>query len=110
MTLLYIFLTLVVVYCLFQSIRFKVLKWGERKTAPSVGDLAAAAVSHRETAVEEAFLTRKGRHHLFKERAYDMVGVLAALALIFLWMQNTGLLDQILNWSESLPRAEPEGG
>lgn len=96
MTILYIFLFLVVGYCLFQSVRFRLAAWGERASVPDLGRVATGVALDSERAIEDAFLTGEGRRLMYNHRVYDAVGVLAAVTLILLWMNETGLLDALL--------------
>lgn len=96
MTIVYIFLFLVVGYCLFQSVRFRLATWGERTRVPDIGKMASGLTLGRKHAVEDSFLTDEGRRLMYNHRVYDAVGVLAAVTLILLWMNENGLLDALL--------------
>ena len=92
MTVLYLFLGAVVVYCLVQSVRFRIATWQHRTLTPDVDRVVDALARDSDVAMENAFLTEEGRKLNFRQRAYDFVGLLAALALALLWLGEKGII------------------
>lgn len=107
MTALYAFLGLVVVYCLYQSVRFRMRTWGERKKGVSMAAIAIANLSGDPHDREEVRLTPEGVRSYRTHLRYDFIGVLAAIALLLLWGTQTGALDAFMSWTETLPEAQP---
>jgi hypothetical protein len=91
--LMYLFLAVVVVYCLIQSVRFRVARLKHRADRP---DLRAFVTADPEHAVEEALLTEKGRDLYHTHKFYDAVGVMAALAFLMIWASDSGVLEAVL--------------
>ena len=82
---LYTFLAAVVVYCLIQSVRFRLARLQHRTSRPDLSQLG-----------EEAWLTEKGRALYRKHRFYDTVGLMAAIALLMIWASDSGVLEAVL--------------
>ena len=93
---LYLGLGAVILYCLVQSIRFRMAAWQQRASSPDMMHAATGVALDNEELMKEAFLTEAGREHRFKHRTYDAVGILAAGTLILLWLGETGLLERFL--------------
>ena len=91
--LMYLFLAVVVVYCLIQSVRYRVARLKHRTDRPDLRTLVMADPEH---AVEESMLTAKGQDLYHNYLLYDAVGVMAALAFLMIWASDSGVLAAVL--------------